>query len=320
MSQIIEKWQKYNVIQKQVKNVSKKNVQINFTNTKYSKNKKFYFPYGFENAEIIVESCVYSKSISKILEKDFFPDDLNTFKSVIAFHERHPFRELDISEQRILQDSNFVNSKLSKKQYLKTLKIANWTYKDFVLSATYFYLETIYSEFLTEPNSPYKFNSMRIASRKIPLVLLDPFLGPGLFKAIQSTNLLVKYPKTWVSGFIDFIKTATKQKNGKIVDCDALNRKIDYYFENNYSGGYYYLAAFNFIIPTEVVTTCSKYCNEIKCIKIIYYILKQYENALNRSLSASDKSYQNYCLSKNLYELVHEPFETPLIIENKNIF
>lgn len=146
--EVIEKRQKYNKIQKRVKHFSNKNIHVNFTNTKYSKNNPLYFPYNFATAKIIVENCSYSTSIVEILGKHFFSGELNLFKSLSDFNKKHPDRKLHISEKFELENSLFVHSKLNKQEYFETLKVASWSYNDFVISAIYYYLEAIYSEYL----------------------------------------------------------------------------------------------------------------------------------------------------------------------------
>lgn len=48
----------------------------------------------------------------------------------------------------ILENSKFAKSNLNQKSYFETLKIANWTYEEFVVSAIYFHLEHLHGSYL----------------------------------------------------------------------------------------------------------------------------------------------------------------------------
>src|SRR5438309_1759484 len=51
-----------------------------------------------------------------------------------------------------LKNSKFANSNLDQKSYFKTLKIAEWSYANFIVSAIFFYLENIYGSYLEKKN------------------------------------------------------------------------------------------------------------------------------------------------------------------------
>ncbi len=150
----IEKWQKYSEIQKQIKNCSSENIKVSFTDVKYSKDKPFYFPYSLSSAKLILKNCIYYNSVKHILQNHFFSDELNLFESALDFNEEHLGKILNNTEESMLENSKFVALNLSKEHYFKTLKIATWSYSDFIPSplwgakAIYFYLETLHSKYL----------------------------------------------------------------------------------------------------------------------------------------------------------------------------
>lgn len=229
------------------------------------------------------------------------------FKSEYDFNEVNTETKLGPFEQCQLENSDFAKSKLSKQEYFKTLKIAPWKYSDLVTSAVYYYLEYSYNKYLNYPKeSRPGFIRFDIAAGKIAFIFLDPSLGPYVFKAIQATNLFLKFPESWLYGFTGFIETTNETGNRKILKWETMDGIINSRFSGNFSGFYYYLAAFDFIIHPDVIKYCSQYCIETECILVIFYILQQYKNIFNISLSEDEKLFQNYCLSKNLYEQLSE--------------
>lgn len=75
---LIETYLSYSEIKKQVETEKINQLKMNFSNSKYSKNKQYYFPYSFENAKAIINACQYHKN-SFSTNSNFNTEDAQTF-------------------------------------------------------------------------------------------------------------------------------------------------------------------------------------------------------------------------------------------------
>ena len=207
-----------------------------------------------------------------------------------------------------MANSEFVNSNVSQDKYFKTLTISNWSYNDFVISAIYFYLETLYLKFLNRENNKKEnvFHELKPVSGEIGFLFLNPLFGELLFTTIQQTNLFSQFPDIWLYGFTRMIyhRSVELQYPEKHITQKHFFNEITYNFSDHFSGNFsnisLYLIAFHFFIPTEIIYFISAYCIETQSTCLIYYVLKQYENFFNKNQSEKEKCFNNYCLNKAL--------------------
>ena len=184
------KWLLYDKIISRIKKIPA--VNVNFKNSKYSFGQKYYFPYSLSSAQTIIESAIDSNNIFSLLQKNFFEDTLNLYSSDMSFIHANPDIGLSVSEQHSFEDSTYAKSQLTQKEYFQNLEITHWSYSEFIISATFFYLNIMHSEQLLQTKRTY--SRIKLAFGKIAILFLSPVFGEDLFKTIQETNIFSKYP------------------------------------------------------------------------------------------------------------------------------
>ena len=130
---------------------SKSNVNqvmnLNFQNFLFSKNEKFGFPNIIESAALIITKCTFFTNSKDLVESYYFRDALNLHNSnfsLIKSNQDYEFYEFESFEKEEFENFEFGQSSLSQEKYFSNLEIANWSYENLVLSATFFYLKYIH--------------------------------------------------------------------------------------------------------------------------------------------------------------------------------
>lgn len=62
-------------------------VEANFSNSKFSKGKKYHFPYSNASAIAIIDSCQYYTNSFELLLNTYFTDDLNWHSSIHSLED-----------------------------------------------------------------------------------------------------------------------------------------------------------------------------------------------------------------------------------------
>src|SRR6476469_8119297 len=160
----------YSEIQKQIKKRTISEKKMNFADSKFSKNEEYRFPYTQENAIRIIDCCQHFTNVYELLLNTYLPGDLNLHSSKESLQNevKEPILEwlFDEIDEENFKDSKFANSNLDQKSYFKTLKIADWSYEDFIVSTIFFYLENLYSIGTTSFKS-YEFQDRLYFYKKI---------------------------------------------------------------------------------------------------------------------------------------------------------
>jgi hypothetical protein len=100
--------------------IKKKNTTsiVNFTNTPYSCDKEYSFPFGPQEALLVFEACLKSNSLDQLI--------INTFS------------------ENNLKNYNFKIENIEQ----KSLELAKWDYNNIVISAIYCHLSFLHQEYL----------------------------------------------------------------------------------------------------------------------------------------------------------------------------
>lgn len=195
-------------------------MNLNLQDPLFSKKGKFYFPYSSESAFLILTHCTLFTNSKDLITSYYFKGILNLHKSSLSLineNEDYSFFEFHDFDEENFKNSEFAQSRLSQNEYFSSLKIANWSYKNFVVSATFFYLDYIHSKCLMKKMAlisanakPQKidraFRDLEAVSSYIALLLLNKIFGKKLFFTLKKTNFFVIYPKIWLHGFSDCLK------------------------------------------------------------------------------------------------------------------
>lgn len=126
-------------------------MDLDFTSSFFSTNRKFRFSYTWENALLIVENCTFFINSEDLLTSCHFKGALNFHISSYSLKEANKdftfFNFTEVDEEDFT-NSEFAKLELSQNDYFLTLEISNWSYEDLVISATFFYLEHIHAQCL----------------------------------------------------------------------------------------------------------------------------------------------------------------------------
>lgn len=300
----------YSEIQKQIKKTTISEKKMNFANSKFSKNEDYRFPYTQEDAIAIIGCCQYFTNTYELLLNTYLPGDLNLHSSRESLQNetKEPILEwlFDNIDDENFKNSKFANSNLDQKSYFKTLKIAEWSYANFIVSAIFFYLENIYGSYLEKkifsPSKP--FLELKTFSSSIALFFLHKTYGKSLFNTLQGTNVFTLYPEYWLSAFILNLQSTgtTSFKSYEFQDKLYFYKKIQKHCSGNLNFFQiaFYLKSFNNFIPTLVLSEVYKYCYRTKTVHILYYVLKKYQNSFNFNLTEKEKENEDYSLTKQL--------------------
>lgn len=196
----------------------------------------------------------------------YFEGDVNLHSSIESLED--PFIEPDYEDDKfnasILEKSKFARSNLSQKHYFKTLKIANWSYEDFIISAIYYYLEILHVRYLKkmEFSSDKTFTEFSRFSGYGARFLLNRIFGKQLFITLQSTNLLLIYAYSWLYGFTITLQTFGSDKFGPYETRDRAYffDTITTHFPANFRNIRFYLDVLSGFIPKSLRDTIRKYC------------------------------------------------------------
>lgn len=189
-------------------NTTNKIMNLNFQDPLFSKKGKFYFPYTSESAFLILKHCTLFTDSRDLIISYYFKDTLNLHDSsfsLIDANQDYSCFEFGHFDEQNFKNSEFAQSRLSQDEYFSSLKIANWSYKDLVVSATFFYLDNIYSKCLfknmalsSANGKPLKtgraFTDLQAVSSYIALLLLTKIFVKKLFFTLKKTNFFVVYP------------------------------------------------------------------------------------------------------------------------------
>lgn len=179
------------------------------------------------------------------------------------------------------------------------MKIASWSYENFIVSAIFFYLENFYVSYLEKKSfSPSKsFSELQSLSSSIALFFLHKIYGKALFSALQSTNIFTLYPEYWVSAFILNLQSVgtTSFKSYEFQDRLYFYKKIEEHCSGNLNFFHilFYLKTFDFI-PQLVLSEVFQYSYRTRTVHILYYVLKKYQNSLNPNLTEKEKKDSSF--------------------------
>jgi len=299
----------YSEIQKQIKKRTISEKKMNFADSKFSKNEEYRFPYTQENAIRIIDCCQHFTNVYELLLNTYLPGDLNLHSSKESLQNevKEPILEwlFDEIDEENFKDSKFANSNLDQKSYFKTLKIADWSYEDFIVSTIFFYLENLYVSYLEKKNfSPSKsFLELKSFSSSIALFFFHKIYGKALFSALQSTNVFTVYPEYWLSAFILNLQSigTTSFKSYEFQDRLYFYKKIEKHCSGNLNFFHilFYLKTFDFI-PKLVLTEIFKYSYRTRTVHVLYYVLKKYQNSFEENLTEKEKENKDSNLTKQL--------------------
>ena len=304
-------------------------MNFHFQDSLFSKGEKFHFPYTIESAVLIIRQCTLFTNSKDLLTAYHFGDALNLHTSsfsLIEANEDYTFYKFNEFDEENFQNSEFGQSSLSQDDYFSNLKIANWSYENLVVSATFFYLKYIHFKCLekkiclTSTNvSDQAFVELKAIGSDIALLLLSHMFGKKLFYTLKKTNLFLVYPDIWLYAFSAFIKSTG---SNVLYDYESQNNK--YFFNKiqqntlfKFSHIFLYLKAFEGLIPKKIRKVIFLTCYNIKTVHILYYILKKYENIFDSSIKPNRQKYNDYVLNTKIsYKLIE--FETQLeVVKNK---
>ncbi len=307
--------------------------KLKFENTKFSKGGEFYFPYTSESAGVIVNYCNFFTNIKELLLTFHFQDSLNLHKSYFSLvnenadYELYEFRKFEIQG---FENSDFTKSGLSQDEYFSNLKIANWSYENVVISATFFYLNSIHDTHLREKTIAVEgeqeskertFNiEMTTTGYKIAQLFLNIIFGKKLFFTLQKTNIFSVYPKIWLNAFSLFIGEFGKSSR---YNYESQNKKyffneIKKYEKLNFYYISFYLQAFNYMIPENLRKLIFSICFNTKTVHILYYALKKYSNIFDTKINFDRKKYNDYLLNNKISsQLLELEFELDIELETE---
>lgn len=230
---------------------------VNFTCSEYSYGKKHRFPYNSESALTIIQSCQDYTNSFELLSNESFKDDLN----------------INLNKN-ILENSKFLKSSSDQEAYFQTLEISKLSYEDFVISAIYFHIEKLHENYLKrkQTSKNKSFFELNAFSSDVGLFLLNHIYGKKLFATLENTNLFVKYPDSWLYGFVSVLRALGSDTMTSYETQDRL-----YFFKNistsflvNFQNILFYLKAFENFIPISVINQVGKYCYLTKSIYMLY--------------------------------------------------
>lgn len=300
-SQLVSSVVKYQSTDEYVKN-------INFNDSKFSKNGKFYFPYSIESAVLIIQNCNFFSNAQDLIETFYFKDSLNlhtSFISLLETNEDYSESDFDMQAREYFRNSEFTLSGLSKEMYFSKLTISTWSYTNFVVSATFFYLEYNYTKFLESSISSIpktsklvlthsSFFDLQITAGKISLLLLNKMVGKQLFFTLRKINIFTIYPEIWLRAFSMHIDNTSNSVILKYYK----DQKNKYYFNRikqnkflEFSHVFFYLKALDFLIPKKIRKEIFLFSLETKNIDILYYIFQKYLNIFYPKLKFGEEDY-----------------------------
>jgi hypothetical protein len=287
--------------------------KIDFSNSKYSKNNKYSFPYSIESAKIIISFCSYFTDSFTLLKNTYFTGELNLHLSIYSLEECTQDTDLQSSygwiDEELMANSQFSKSNLDQKSYFQTLEIATWSYSDLVVSAIFFYLDNLYNNYLEkqlEKELLYtKFSSnLKGFSSKTALFFLSKTYGKSLFSVLQKTNIFFLYPESWLYGFTSFLHEMKAPDSQPYANLNRLYfyKELKQYDSRDFNFFYIaiYLKVFENFIPSLVIKEVYKYSYRTKSGHLIYYILKKYLNIFDIKKSESEKQSHDTVLTMHL--------------------
>lgn len=319
----------YKAIAQQIKQTTIPNLEIQLSNSKFSKNKKHYFPYGWESAKKIIDHCQHHGDIYTVLLAEYFQDELNIHSSIQSLKNEGIEIEFEKLVAEELENSRFVKSNLSQTDYFQSLEISNWTYEEIVISAVFFHIEHLYEAYSKEKEiSKHKpFFELECFSALVALLLLNPTYGKQLFDTLQNMNLFVLYPDYWLSAFASVI--TSHGHNDRKLPFSQQNRlqflkEMTLYYKDGINFHYilFYLKPFSHFIPPSVIHSVFKYCLLTKSVHVLYYILEKYRIHFNslRTTDIKKKQYFDFLFTCNLEAELNANLSKFSLLKNLNMF
>lgn len=274
----------YNSIKKQIKQASKKSYTVVFNNEKYSLGQEFFFLYSYDEAVLVLKQCRGYNSIFELLKYNYFIGELNLHKSKASLDSlqvKAPYTNDEIEEQ--ITDSPFYQSNLDSLEYFNSLEISTWSYEDFVISAIYCCLQTLYDDYVIqqkEADSILPFLELPSFINKLPLLFLKPY-GKKLFSILKKTNLFNQFPKECLSAVLTPLQETD-------VSRDFFTNKTESFFFKNLHPSRYnlrninlFLDTFDLFIPKSVREIVYRYSYFTETINVLIWVLIKYQNSFD---------------------------------------
>ncbi len=248
--------------------------------------KNFRFPFTYNDARKVLEKCRYFTSTFDLLVHTYFIGKLNLHKSKSSINLSEvdaPYRNKEIREHII--NSNFYKSNLTREEYFNSLEISSWSYEDFIISAIYFCLETIYDEYLIKQKYEGKvllFSTLASFISYLPILFLIKPYGKNLFVTLKKTNIFNKYPKNCLDGIISLLQDKDITHDSLVSNPnDSFFFKNLYTYEINMNYIRLLLEAFDLFIPESVIEIIFKYSYFTETINVLWWVLEKYKNSLS---------------------------------------
>lgn len=281
--------------------------------SEYFKGGKKAWPSSVYNAELVVEEAMLYTNSFDLFNNNLFLQDFclhKSFKDIVKknFHYQK-YSEFHVNKE--IAKSNFAIYEKNKKDYFNSLRIANWSYSDLIISAICFLYEHVYKIDSSIQNT----NKVKIFFYQISFYLLffetsnsitdiDLFdaqqkTSKLLFDTLRKTNILSIHKLdliTSLSAYFYDITAEMKITSISMDDCrdfSILKQTLPRLFTS---------LNLNFIFDKKVVThilTHHFYDDNFSNVKNMFLIYEIFLKKINTFISKEFQKNQSY---KKLYD------------------
>lgn len=226
---------------KEVKTFCKnqKAAYISLSNFNSTKQGKYAWPSSLRNAKLVIEHATYNSNLFELLVNHPFDTNSNLhkdFDSMVDTNEDYAENLIEDDEyedepwlSNMINESIFARCNQTQSQYYKTLPISSWPYQQVIMSAIWFYLES-----LVQKNIEYKKINLHKSKKDLIRASIPTFiftieayltffnLQIPLLDILEEANLFSAYPKECADAYF-IILTHIQHPLSRITKIKNLN-------------------------------------------------------------------------------------------------